>query len=120
MDETTGKAKGGVARMAALTPEQRREMGRKAAAVRWAAAELPVVGGLPEAKFGAPNKPLKLGQVEIPCYVLDDGRRVLVQRGLLVVWYVRKGRKTQRKIVTLLAGLAEKVLTSGPDRARLD
>ena len=110
MDETTGKAKGGVARMAALSPEERREMGRRAAAVRWAVADPEAVAGLPVAKFGAPDKPLKLGNIEIPCFVLDDGRRVLVQNGLLSGLSMSKGggKGGERKIVTLLARLAKK------------
>ena len=31
---------------------------------------------------GAPNKPLLIGSVDIPCYVLEDETRVLTQRGL--------------------------------------
>jgi hypothetical protein len=34
------------------------------------------------AEWGSPDKPLRLGNIEIPCYVLRDERRVLVQRGL--------------------------------------
>ncbi len=33
------------------------------------------------AKFGSPDKPLKIGDVKIPCYVLEDGTRVLTQYG---------------------------------------
>lgn len=31
---------------------------------------------------GAPDRPLKIGDIEIPCYVLEDEARVLSQRGL--------------------------------------
>ena len=31
---------------------------------------------------GAPDRPLVIGTVEIPCFVLEDETRVLVQRGL--------------------------------------
>lgn len=31
---------------------------------------------------GTPDKPLRIGDIEIPCYVLEDETRVLVQRGL--------------------------------------
>ena len=31
---------------------------------------------------GAPDRPLRIGNVEIPCYVLEDETRVLSQRGL--------------------------------------
>lgn len=33
------------------------------------------------AKFGSKDRPLKIGNVEIPCYVLEDGTRVLTQYG---------------------------------------
>ena len=31
---------------------------------------------------GAPDRPLIIGEIEIPCYVLEDETRVLVQRGM--------------------------------------
>ncbi len=33
--------------------------------------------------YGAPDRPLKIGELEIPCYVLEDEKRVLVQTGLI-------------------------------------
>jgi P63C domain len=35
------------------------------------------------ASYGAADKPLKIGNVEIPAYVLEDDRRVLVQSGMI-------------------------------------
>jgi len=35
-----------------------------------------------QAIYGSPDHPLKIGEIEIPCYVLEDGTRVLSQRGL--------------------------------------
>ena len=40
---------------------------------------------------GAPNKPLKIGDVEIGCYVLDNKVRVLTQRGLTAGLGLRSG-----------------------------
>ena len=34
------------------------------------------------AVYGAPDRPLKIGDIEIPCYVLEGDIRVLSQRGL--------------------------------------
>jgi len=34
-----------------------------------------------KAEFGSKDRPLKIGNVEIPCYVLEDGTRVLTQYG---------------------------------------
>ncbi len=36
-----------------------------------------------QATHGSIDHPLRIGNIEIPCYVLEDGRRVLVQQGLL-------------------------------------
>ena len=36
-----------------------------------------------EAKYGSADRPLKIGEIEIPCFVLEDGKRVITQRGLL-------------------------------------
>lgn len=73
--EPSSKARGGVARAKALTAEQRKEIGRAGALARWA-------GPLKLATHGAADHPLKFGDIEIPCYVLEDDTRVLSQRGL--------------------------------------
>lgn len=36
-----------------------------------------------QATHGSPDHPLRIGDLEIPCYVLEDGRRVLHQRGMV-------------------------------------
>ena len=66
---------GGKKRAANLTKEERSAAAAAAAAARWQK-------NLPVAEYGSPESPLRLGGIEIACYVLDDGRRVLVQRGL--------------------------------------
>jgi P63C domain len=38
---------------------------------------------IPQAEYGSPDRPLRVAGMEIPCYVLDDGRRVLILRGML-------------------------------------
>lgn len=75
-----GAAKGGEARAEALTPEQRREIAKQAAEARW---EREGVERLPLAIFGAPDRPLRIGDVELQCYVLEDGTRVLTQASFL-------------------------------------
>lgn len=72
-----GKAVGGKARAAALTPERRKEIAKAAAAAR---QEL---NSVPKATHGSAENPLRIGDVEIPCYVLEDGTRVLSQRGFM-------------------------------------
>ena len=75
-DEVEGRARGGVARAQRLTPEQRRDIAKNAARARWAE-------DLPEAICGSPDQPLRIGDIEIECYVLEDGTRVLTQASFL-------------------------------------
>lgn len=71
------RAKGGEARAKALDPTRRSEIASKAAAARWRASDLPL------AEFGSADRPLRILDSEIPCYVLSDGTRVLTQEGFL-------------------------------------
>jgi len=71
-----GKSNSGNARAHSLTPEKRREISQKGVDAK---REL---SNLPKATHGSADHPLKLGDVEITCYVLEDGTRVLSQRGL--------------------------------------
>lgn len=75
-DSPVGKARGGKARMDLLTPEQRKEQGKRAAAARWS-------GDIKTATHGSEDHPLQVGNAQIACYVLEDGRRVLQQTGLI-------------------------------------
>lgn len=75
MDTTERAALGGHARREALTPAKRSEIAKKAVKTRWAkkkAKDDP--NRLPEAKW---KGELRLVDVEVPCYVLDDGQRVI-------------------------------------------
>jgi hypothetical protein len=65
------RAAGGKARARALSSKRRKEIARAAASARWAAS------GLPRATHEG-----KLSIANIPCAVLEDGRRVLSQRGV--------------------------------------
>ncbi len=76
--ESEGRAKGGAARARSLSKKERSEIARRAAAARWDA------GPLPQAVCAsADNKPLRLADVELDAYVLEDRTRVLSQAGLL-------------------------------------
>jgi len=72
-EEVKGRAKGGVARAAALTPEKRREIALKAAAAKREMAKLPKA---------THHGTLEVGGTSLACFVLDDGRRVISGRGL--------------------------------------
>ncbi|MEL7398219.1 MAG: hypothetical protein AAFN44_17800, partial [Pseudomonadota bacterium] len=66
------QSEGGKARAQKLTKEQRSEIARRGARERWAKTK-----NLPKATHGSTDTPLMIGDAEIPCYVLEDGRRVL-------------------------------------------
>lgn len=68
------KVAAGKARARSLSPEQRREIARKAAGQRWKTKVL-------RATHGSTDHPLRIGDIEIPCFVLEDGTRVLTQAG---------------------------------------
>lgn len=76
-DKATGKAIGGKARAASLSSEDRSSIAKKAAESRWAS------GPTLSATHGDDEHPLRIGDIEIPCYVLEDETRVLSQRGVI-------------------------------------
>jgi hypothetical protein len=72
----SGKARGGLARAQSLTSDQRRDIARQAAKTRWDAMRS---NGVSQATHAGE---IKIGDLNIPCAVLADGRRVLSQRGV--------------------------------------
>jgi hypothetical protein len=72
-DEVTGRAKGGAARAAVLSKEQRIEIARKAAESRW-------LKDLPRATH---EGTIRIGSIEIACAVLNTGQRVITQSGFM-------------------------------------
>jgi hypothetical protein len=80
-----GAAKGGRARAQSLTSAERQAIARGAAAARWAdKGRVP----LPRATH---DGTLKLGDLELPCAVLDSGTRVLSERALAGVLGASRG-----------------------------
>jgi hypothetical protein len=80
--ETLDASKGGEARALSLTAERRKEIARKAVQVRWAKAKgLKVADGITSSNSELPVAKYKgflnLMDVELPCYVLDNGLRVI-------------------------------------------
>ena len=71
MDPKEMGSKGGKARAAKLSPEERSEIARNAALDRWEVPKATHSGNL------------EIGNLVIPCAVLEDGTRVLTQRGFL-------------------------------------
>lgn len=78
MNNSTPQSEGGKARAAKLTKEERSAIARRGAKKRWATEK-----ALPKVTHGGNDRPLKIGGSEIPCYVLEDGTRVISQRGTL-------------------------------------
>jgi hypothetical protein len=70
-------SRGGKARAERMSPEQRRDAAQRAAEARWSRS-------LPQAVCGSDERPMRIagGSIEVQCYVLEDGRRVLSQRGM--------------------------------------
>jgi hypothetical protein len=110
--EATGKAIGGHARAAALTPERRREIATRAIEARW--------GKVKRAIHGSLDHPLRLGNIEIACYVLDDETRVLSQRGLQTGIGLSEGggKSGARRIAELMDQLEGKGINTNNLSAR--
>jgi hypothetical protein len=74
-DESRRSA-GGIARAKSLTPEQRSAIAREAAQRRWGVDALPAIAG-------SADRPLTIGGIDIECYVLEDGTRVITQASFM-------------------------------------
>jgi hypothetical protein len=77
MTEVVGRAKGGKARAGKLSRDERSASAKRAAEARWSGPEPKKVVS------GSQDRPLVIGSVEIECYVLEDGTRVISQGGML-------------------------------------
>lgn len=69
-----GRARGGAARQASMTPDQRSAAARKAALAKTELARLPQA---------THEGTISIGEVEIPCAVLPGGHRLLTQSGVM-------------------------------------
>jgi hypothetical protein len=61
-----------------MTPEERSAQSSRAATARWEKEK-----DVTDAICGSPDQPLRIGDVEIECYVLEGGTRVLTQATFL-------------------------------------
>lgn len=57
-----------------MTPEERSDVAKKAAALRHSTLKV---------THGSDDNPLRIGSIELPCYVLENGTRILSQTGLI-------------------------------------
>lgn len=113
-----GGKKGGAARAAKMSPEERAASSRAAAQARWGTTER---DAMPFAIFGSTDSPLRIGDIEIPCYVLDDRRRVLVQRALQAAIGMSNsgGSDGAQRMALLIENLAEKGMNCSDLAARI-
>lgn len=105
MVDRKGKANSGFARAKSLTAERRKEI----AMMGVEAKKLKNI--LPKATHGSSDHPLRIGEIEIPCYVLEDGTRVLSQRGLQSSIGMSSGGAAnvgEQRIATFLDGIEKK------------
>lgn len=77
-DEITGKSKGGVARAAKLTPEERKNIATKAAKKRWSTVNNNKQK-LPKAIY---QGELTIGDRVLSCAVLEDGTRIISRNAI--------------------------------------
>ena len=84
MTNETPQSKGGKARSAALSSEERSAIAKEAAIKRWSEP-------VRQAAFGTPDKPIRIADIEVPCYVLDDGQRVIATSGMLDTLNIARG-----------------------------
>lgn len=118
-EEATGRAKGGKARAAKMTAEQRKAEAAKMVAAREAKASLP--------KVIHKKLPLQLGEIQIPCAVIEcptTGKvtRVLTENGILTAIYGKSGMATgaskRSREKALNEGLAPMPLFLSPARLK--
>lgn len=96
MDKIKRKAGriGGARRAEILPPERRAEIARLAALGRW--GEKPA-----RATHGSEDHPLVIGDIEIPCYVLENDMRVLTQGGFTGALDIARGGSMKRGVSRL-------------------
>ncbi len=105
------QARGGVARAKLLPPSKRSEIAKQGAQARVRQLqELSSLADLPVATHGSLDRPLRIGEIEIPCYVLPDETRVLTLRGLHGALQMSHGggQGGVRKIAALMERFAKK------------
>jgi hypothetical protein len=110
MADSDKQSLGGKARARVLTPNRRKEIAKQAADARWAHPGINL-DTVPAAICGGPDKPLRIGDVEIPCYVLDGGKRVIHQRGMVSALGMSRGGSSRGGGDRLAYFVAQKALS---------
>jgi hypothetical protein len=81
-DPENPRSKGGKARAEKLDATTRSDIASSGGVARKQTLDAMKSGPLPVATHGSHDRPLRIGNIEIPCYVLPDETRVLALRGL--------------------------------------
>jgi hypothetical protein len=110
-DEPSSKAKGGYARAQSLSPAERKEIAKKAAMARWE-------DKMPKATHAGS---MDIGGVKIPVFVLEDGTRLISQRGLQTTIGMGTGGGTAgaHRIARFVEKIEDKLGTSNQLSARM-
>jgi hypothetical protein len=82
------------------------EVARLAANARWGDGET-----LPRAIYGSSESPLKIGDIDLPCYVLDDERRVLTASGVQFGMAIAQGGSMKRGLSRLELFVSGKIIS---------
>lgn len=82
------------------------EVGKIGAAARWGEGET-----LPRAAWGTQDQPLKIGSIELPCYVLDDERRVLTASGMQSGMAIAQGGSMKKGLSRLALFVNGKIIS---------
>ncbi|MCK4207208.1 P63C domain-containing protein [Brucella pituitosa] len=82
------------------------EVAKMGAAARWGDGAT-----LPRAVFGSQEQPLKIGEIELPCYVLDDERRVLTASGVQFGMAIAQGGSMKRGLSRLELFTSGKIIS---------
>lgn len=112
--ESTRSA-GGKARALKLTTDERKEIAMKGVEAKKLRATLP------KATHGSNEHPLKIGEIEIACYVLEDGTRLLSQRGLQngIGMSLSGGKSGEQRVATFLDNMKDKGIETNDLSARI-
>ncbi len=94
MNEKDVQSLGGKARAEKLSAEDRSAIASAAAEARWSKTAKDRTH-VPKADYGSPDRPLRIADLEIPCYVLDDGRSVITQAGMMTALKMSQGTATK-------------------------
>lgn len=76
MMEETPQQKGGAARSRALSAQERSRIAKEAAQKRWGNQPLVAI-------HGSSDHPIRIADIEVPCFILADERRVISTNGIL-------------------------------------